>query len=102
MISDPARESWCCSSRAPPRLLDGEAPPPLPPCHSARPASAGLFSAAEFFVFGATASLAPRVDRHSLAISRTHDPPVAVGLAADHDHVDLALGEMVDQLDRKS
>src|SRR5262245_59283646 len=42
--------------------------------------------------------LPPRIDRYRLAISRPHDAPVAIGLAADHDDVDLALGKMVDQL----
>src|SRR5262249_886182 len=40
----------------------------------------------------------PVVDRHCLAVSGAHDLPVAVGLAANNDHVDPTLGKMVDQL----
>src|SRR5262245_9828901 len=40
----------------------------------------------------------PRVDRHALAVLGAHDPPVAVGLAADDHDVDVCLGKMVDQL----
>src|SRR5690242_5456792 len=40
----------------------------------------------------------PRVDRHGLAILRAHDAPVAVGLAADHDDVDVLLRKDADRL----
>ena len=41
---------------------------------------------------------APIVDRNGLLVARTHDAPVAVGLAAHHDHVDVLTAEDRDWL----
>src|ERR1700730_2793010 len=43
------------------------------------------------------AGSSPSVDRHRQAIARSHDLPIAVGLAAHHDHVDIRFREDRDQ-----
>src|SRR5262249_61752118 len=40
----------------------------------------------------------PSINRDGFSIFGAHDAPVAVGLAADHNDVDLLLGEVIDQL----